>query len=178
MIVYEDSDVVIRTMREADIDFFADKFLELNWGNRKEILTLYFAEQKNHTRDVLVAVHHGTPVGYITLISNTVDGPFANKGLPEIKDFNVLPSHRRLGIGTRLMECIESIAKTKSKQITLGVGLYSDYGAAQRMYVKRGYIPDGSGLWHGNRNLMPYENCINDDNLTLYFIKEFTSSIK
>lgn len=66
MVIYDNGNIVIRTMNEAGIDFFAEKFLELNWGNRKETLTSYFTEQKNHVRDVLVAVHHGTPVGYIS----------------------------------------------------------------------------------------------------------------
>ena len=71
------------------------------------------------------------------------------------------------------MDGIESVAKSMGKQVALGVGLHSDYGAAQRMYVKRGYIPDGSGVWHGNKNLAPYENCVNDDDLNMFFIKDF-----
>lgn len=39
-------------------------------------------------------------------------------------------------------------AATKSAAIGIGVGLYAGedggYGAAQRLYVKRGYIPDGN----------------------------------
>lgn len=41
--------------------------------------------------------------------------------------------------------------KEYSSTICLGVGLHYGYGAAQRMYVKRGYIPDGSGVWFNGK---------------------------
>lgn len=41
-----------------------------------------------------------------------------------------------------------SVALTAEYQIVcIGVGLHAGYGSAQRMYVKRGYIPDGTGVW-------------------------------
>ena len=39
------------------------------------------------------------------------------------------------------------------------------------MYVKRGYIPDGSGVWYGGSVCPEYENCCND-NLELFFSKK------
>jgi len=171
-LIFEDDDIIIRSMWESDIDYFTNEFIKLGWGNRKDTLLLYFREQCSFERDVLVAEYKRVPAGYITLIPNAKRGPFFDMNIPEIMDFNVLPPYRRCGIGNRLMDCIESVAKSKCKHVTLGVGLYSDYGTAQRMYVKRGYIPDGSGVWHGNKNLVPYENCVNDDDLNLFFIKQ------
>lgn len=105
------------------------------------------------------------------MLPETTTGPFANQGIPEIKDFNVLMEYRRKRIGTKLMDCAETIAKETNDSISLGVGLYPDYGAAQIMYIKRGYIPDGSGIWHNGKQLKPYEQCVNDDDLNMYFIK-------
>ncbi len=173
---YKDEIIYIRMMKEEDIDYFTNCFLDLKWGNRRNVLKEYFSEQKLLKRNVLVAEYNGSPVGYITLVYNAQVGPFAKKQIPEIKDFNVLPPYRKLGIGGLLMDCIEAVAKDKSSYVTLGVGMNKDYGSAQRMYVKRGYIPDGSGLWYGNKNLMPYENCQNDDDLNLYFIKQLTEN--
>jgi len=159
-------------MIEEDIDFFNNEFLNLGWGDRSESLRLYYNEQDADKRNVLVAEYKQMPAGYLTLVPNAVMGPFAGKNIPEVVDFNVLPQYRRLGIGSHLMDSVEDVAKTKSTQITLGVGLYSDYGSAQRMYAKRGYIPDGSGIWYGDKNLTPGETCINDDDLNLYFSKQ------
>jgi hypothetical protein len=47
----------------------------------------------------------------------------------------------------------------------------SDYVAAQRLYVRRGYAPDGRGLvWH-NQFLRHGEQVTVDDNLILHFVK-------
>ena len=32
------------------------------------------------------------------------------------------------------------------------------------MYVKRGYIPDGSGVWYGETVCEPHADCCNDEN--------------
>ena len=55
---------------------------------------------------------------------------------------------------------------------TLAVGVHSGYGAAQRIYVKRGYIPDGTGVWYQGKQLEQYAPCVNDDDLLLFMAKE------
>ena len=54
------------------------------------------------------------------------------------------------------MDIAEEIAATYADIVYLGVGLHSGYGSAQRMYVKRGYIPDGSGVWYQDKVCKPY----------------------
>lgn len=161
-------------MNVVDIDAFTLAFEKQGWGTRRELLTKYFDEQTNLKRIVLIADINNYVAGYITLLPTAETGPFYGKNIPEIKDFNVLINYRRKGIGTKLMNTVENIAREKYSEISLGVGLYPDYGAAQIMYVKRGYIPDGSGIWHGEKHLNPYENCRNDDDLNLYFIKKLS----
>ena len=46
---------------------------------------------------------------------------------------------------------------------------------AQRMYVKRGYIPDGSGVWYHDMQCIQYETvCTIDDDLVLYLSKKLS----
>ena len=109
--------------------------------------------------------------GYITVIPLAKHGSFA--GLyPELTDFNVFESFQKRGIGTALLDKAEQVALKYSDVVTLGVGLHKGYGPAQRLYVKRGYIPDGSGLWFNNESLAPYASCENSDDLVLYFSKK------
>ena len=47
------------------------------------------------------------------------------------------------------------------------------FGAAQRIYIKRGYIPDGSGIWYRDKLCVPYEDAyLIDDELVLYLSKK------
>ena len=69
------------------------------------------------------------------------------------------------------MDAAEAVAARYADTVYLGVGLHSGYGSAQRMYVRRGYIPDGSGAWYKDRVCEPYALCENNDDLVLYLSK-------
>ena len=166
--------ICVRNIQESDIAVLAEEFcVNQGWKDKNtEHFTKYFAEHISGERHVLVAEHNGNVAGYVTLLPNDTAGPFANKNIPTICDFNVLIKFRGQGVGTALMDAAENLARETSDTICLGVGLYTDYGTAQRMYAKRGYIPDGSGVWYQNKNLPPYEQCCNDDDLILYMSKK------
>ncbi len=86
-----------------------------------------------------------------------------------------MEKYRKHGIGAALMDTAEKIASEYADTVYLGVGLHSGYGSAQRMYVKRGYIPDGSGVWYHDEICKPHGECKNDDDLVLYFSKKLRS---
>ena len=86
-------------------------------------------------------------------------------------DVGVLEKYRRRGAGTLLMDAAEALARQRSGEVCLAVGLHGGYGSAQRMYVKRGYVPDGSGAWYRDAPCAPYAPCANDDDLVLYMKK-------
>jgi hypothetical protein len=71
------------------------------------------------------------------------------------------------------MDVAEQIAGQYADTVWLGVGLHSGYGSAQRMYAKRGYIPDGTGVWYRDKPCAQYETEIaNDDDLVLFLSKK------
>lgn len=165
-------DVILRKMVQSDCRDFYDAFLEQGWHPQMEIYQRYLDEQEAGERMVFVAQCDDRPVGYICLLPKANGGPFEALSYPELEDFNVLLSHRNRGIGTKLMDRAEQSAKQYADKITLAVGLHSGYGAAQRLYIKRGYVLDGSGVWYRKKPLEPYMSCMNDDDLVLYFCKE------
>lgn len=170
------ADCIIRPMKASDGEQLAAGFAAQGWHKPKSQYDAYWEEHQRGIRTVLVAEADGKPAGYLTVVHNPQHGPFAGKGWPEIVDFNVLIPYRRQGIGSRLMDAAEALIAEKSPVATIGVGLYADYGTAQRMYVKRGYIPDGSGVWYQDRILEPCQLCYNDDDLVLYFSKQLPAA--
>ena len=161
----------IRKMQESDIKDLSRGFISQGWPGREEILARYFLEQECREREVLVAEVGGTLAGYITILPCAKQGPFAEI-YPELSDFNVFEPFQNQGIGNLLMEEAEKRVKLISDKVTLGVGLHSGYGPAQRLYIKRGYIPDGTGVWYQNHQ--PAMNAVCEDigELVLYLSKD------
>ncbi|MGX4724197.1 GNAT family N-acetyltransferase [Streptococcus oralis] len=160
----------IRKMQESDIKDLSRGFTSQGWPSREEILTRYFKEQESGEREVLIADLTSAVAGYITILPDAKQGPFTGIA-PELSDFNVFEPFQNQGIGNLLMEEAEKRAKLLSDKVTLGVGLHSGYGPAQRLYIKRGYIPDGTGVWYQNHQ--PAMNAVCEDigELVLYLSK-------
>lgn len=168
-----DSEIKIRNMVEADAQIITDEEIAQGWHQTIDKYKMRLKDQEEGRAVALVAEYRGQVAGYIHVYHPChKNGPFAGTDYPEIVDFGVLEKYRCCGIGTRLMDAAEKIASEYGKIVCLGVGLHNGYGSAQRMYVKRGYIPDGSGVWYQDEVCGQYENCCNDDDLVLYMTKE------
>ncbi|MEV5961610.1 GNAT family N-acetyltransferase [Kribbella sp. NPDC051952] len=161
--------VAIRALREGDPEVISEAFTAIGWDKPVRQYEKYLAEQVAGVRDVLVASVDGEFAGYVTVYWVSPYEPF--NGIPEISDFNVLPKFRRRGIGNGLMDAAEARVAERSEVVGIGVGLYADYGTAQRMYVRRGYVPDGRGLIYDGKQVPPGEMVRNDDSATLMFTK-------
>ena len=173
MIYYQDEELVIRNMEEADVQVFFDEYTAQGWHPDIEYDRMRLRDQAEGKCIALTAVYHGQPAGGLYLYMTAHEGPFKDKACPEIVDFNVLKKYQRCGIGNRLMDAAERIAAQHADTICLGVGLSREYGTAQRMYVKRGYVPDGSGVWYQGRQCVQYETvCTGDDDLVLFLSKK------
>lgn len=161
----------IRKLRREDISLIAEAFQNIGWNKPASQFARYLKEQTEGSRQVFVAFENCEFAGYLTIIFESKYPPFAAGKIPEINDFNVLPKFRRRKIGTKLMDAAEEFAAQRSKIVGIGVGLDADYGAAQRLYVLRGYVPDGRGIVF--QNLFPKygEKVTVDDDLNLYFTK-------
>lgn len=172
MVYFSKGQIIVRNMEYADAQAITDAEIEQGWDASVEKYLKRLEDQRAGRAISLVAACSGRTVGYINVYPNSTGGAFAGKGYPEIVDFGVLEKYRNRGIGSILMDVAEEIAATYADLVYLGVGLHSGYGSAQRMYVKRGYIPDGSGVWYRDKICEPYAECKNDDHLILYLSKK------
>ena len=173
MVYYNDKELIIRNMEEADARVFTDEEIAQGWHMDISKYLARLQDQSAGKCVSLTAVYKGLPAGYVSVYLTGLGGAFSGEGLPEIVDFSVLEKYRRKGIGSKLMDVAEEIAGQYANTVWLGVGLHSGYGSAQRMYVKRGYIPDGTGVWYRNKPCAQYETEIaNDDDLVLFLSKK------
>jgi GNAT superfamily N-acetyltransferase len=163
---------LIRLLESKDIPGIAQAFQLLGWNKPASQYERYLSEQRLKTRDVYVAFVKKEFAGYLTICWNSHYEPFRKGNIPEIVDFNVLPKFRRQGIGTKLMDKAESEIAKVSSIAGIGVGMTPDYGAAQRLYVLRGYVPDGHGLHYWDHHVKYGEEIAVDDNIALYLTKE------
>ncbi len=162
----------IKLLEKSDIFFIVDGFANSNWTKKSaKLFERYLKEQDEKQCICLVAFMDNEFAGYIILKWYSEYFYFAECNLPEISDLNVLPVFRNKDIGSSLIEKCEELAKTRSNLIGIGVGLYSDYGTAQRLYFKRGYIPDGNGITYNYQPVIPGNKYPVDDDLVLWLTK-------
>lgn len=172
MIYYKDEEIVIRDLRQDDAQILTEEENAQGWQTDIEKFETRLTHQKDGKAISMVAEFKGNVAGYINVYPNSEWGAFASQGYPELIDFGVLMKYRKNGIGSKLMDVAEQIAAKYADIVYLGVGMHYGYGSAQRMYVKRGYIPHGSGVWYGDGVCEQYADCCNDDELVLYLSKE------
>ncbi len=162
----------LRPLSQIDIPVIVASFAQNNWPKPPTIFEDYLKEQEAGERLVWIAFYQGQFAGYATLKWESKYQPFKDQNIPEIMDLNVLPPYRGKGIGSDLLEIAEQTAFKKRPAVGLGVGLYQDYGRAQQMYVKHGYIPDGLGVTYNYKPVAPGETAPLDDDLVLWFTKK------
>jgi GNAT superfamily N-acetyltransferase len=173
--------IQIRPLIREDIAAISEAFKKIGWNKPETLFERYLKEQEAGERIVWVAHVKDEFAGYITLKWQSGYSSFKKQNIPEIMDLNVLPSFRKMGIGSLLLDAAEKKAATRSDTIGIGVGLYAcadgGYGSAQRLYVKRGYIPDGKGLTYNYEPTIPGNSYALDDDLVLWFTKKLSSEV-
>lgn len=123
-------------------------------------------------RVVLVARVEGQAAGYGSLLWRSQYRPFSEAGIPEIHDLVVAQAFRGQGIARRMITEFERLARGRGCDVIgIGVGLYSDYGAAQRLYPALGFCPDGRGVTYAGAPVKPGARVPVDDDLILWFTK-------
>ena len=96
--------------------------------------------------------------------------------IPLIHQVAVAGPFRRQGVATMLMDAAEQLARDRGIA-TLGitVGLSGEYGPAQQLYGRRGYVPDGRGACQGQRPLRKGMLVTMDDDLIIWLTKHLAT---
>jgi GNAT superfamily N-acetyltransferase len=164
--------VSVRFLKPSDIPLLVAAFDAQGWRKPTSLFDAYVQESTQGARTALAALWGDIVVGYVTIKWHPTYAPFQEKRIPEISDLNVLKVYHRKGIASALMEAAETLVFQTYQCVGLGVGLLSDYGPAQRLYIKRGYKPDGMGLTYQETLCRHGDRVTADDDLLLWCVKE------
>lgn len=131
----------------------------------------YLTWQKEGECTFLIALLDGEIAGYVFVLYQDRWGAMADARQPGLADLNVFPWNRRCGVGNALLEKAESIAAQHGDTLHLDVHVTAHAGQAHRLYFRRGYLPDGRGIYH---KYQPYDaalGAVDPEDLTLLLIK-------
>lgn len=140
------TEIELRLLAEDDVAVIAEAFSTIGWDKPALLYLGYLQAQRAGERLVWVAWRSGVFQGYVCLDRRSRYAPFSRRQIPEIGDLNVLPAHRRHGVGSALLEQAEREAFRASPVVGLRVGLTSDYMDAFRLYLARGYRLADEGI--------------------------------
>lgn len=170
----QETGLILRQLERRDIPKIAAALERLGWHKPASLYEQYLREQEAQLRQVFVAFVEGKFAGYLAVCWSSSYEPFHSEGIPEIEDFILMPEYRRRGIGTLLMDRAEQEIARVGVVAGISVGLTPDYGAAQRLYALRGYIPDGRGLHYRGRPVRYGDRIAVDDHLAFYLTKKLS----
>ncbi|WNS45394.1 GNAT family N-acetyltransferase [Paenibacillus sp. MMS20-IR301] len=163
--------VLIRQMGDNDIAIIHGGLLSHDVSKPLDYIESCWKENLAGQRMTLLAFRGHEFAGWGHVVFQPQYSYFADNQIPEIQNFDIIPPFRHRGIGSVLAEALEEAAFARSRTIGIGFGLYASYGTAQRMYIRRGFIPDGRGLMYDNIPAEPGSQVRVDDELTLYLTK-------
>lgn len=164
--------VEIRHMIQSGINLIFDGLRGHDVSKPLDYIGRCWSENLNQERTTFVALLNDAFVGWGHLVYKPRYSFFYDNGIPEIQNFDVIPPYRKQGVGSQLIDAIERFAFDTHEVIGIRFGLFADYATAQRMYVKRGYIPDGRGIMYDNLPVVPGSHVRVDDDLALFLTKE------
>ncbi len=135
----------------------------------------YLAEHLESEGVSLIAARGSEVVGYVAFVWESHYAGFRDRGVPLVHQILVSEPWRRRGVATLLMDAAERLAIERGVS-TLGitVGLSDAYGPAQRLYGRRGYVPDGRGACQGQTPLGEGARVRLDHDVMLWLTKELT----
>lgn len=173
----ERQDITIRVMQHEDINTLIKIFC-FPWSSieaTRDKWVQYYKEHQEQIRTVYLLEKQGDILGYASLLRQSNYPDFKDNGIPEINDVWISAEYRGNGLGKSLVRYLEKMAHQENhRQIGIGVGLYKNYGRAQKLYIHLGYVPDGMGVTYKSQPVVPGDSYPVDDDLLIWLKKDLS----
>jgi GNAT superfamily N-acetyltransferase len=171
----EDTATVIEPVCEDNVEA-AVQFM-VGWVSADEAdARQHLADHAGEDGASLAAVRGQRVIGIASILWESNYAGFAERGIPLLHQLAVAGPFRRQGVAMMLMDAAENLARRRGVvELGITVGLFDDYGPAQRLYARRGYFPDGRGACRGQEPLSRGAQVTMDDDLILWLTKALRS---
>jgi GNAT superfamily N-acetyltransferase len=162
----------IRIIEREGIEAGVEEVTRHFFSGDRAAVERHFEGHAEGNSSTLLGYVDGDPVGVLTIRWQCRYPPFRDAGIPFIQNIEIAWDRRGRGLGNQLMEHAERFASRRTRRLGICVGIFDAYGPAQRLYVRRGYVPDGRGVCRGHRPLHEGEVVAMDHDLLLWLVKE------
>ena len=162
--------IEVRPIRDGEIDALCQTEGDTSEENF-QYYQRYLTWQNEGECTFLIALLNGEIAGYVFVLYQDRWGSMADARQPGLADLNVFPWNRRCGVGNALLEKAEEIAASYGDSLHLDVHVTATAGQAHRLYFRRGYLPDGIGVYHKYKQYDAALGEVNPEDLTLLLIK-------
>jgi GNAT superfamily N-acetyltransferase len=162
----------IRIIERTGIAEAIDEAMEAFFSGDREEAERNFEGHAEGNSSTLLGYENDELVGILTLRWQSHYPPFRDAGIPLIQNIEIRWERRGQGLGNVLMEHAERYAAQRVPRIGICVGIFDAYGPAQRLYVRRGFIPDGRGVCRDHTPLREGDTLRIGHDLLLWLVKE------
>jgi GNAT superfamily N-acetyltransferase len=157
---------VAQAKQEVKVAFFSGDPVEIDTN---------FADHENGASTTILGYEAGRLVGIVTIRWHARYPPFRDKNIPLIQNIEIRYQDRGRGLGGQMLERAEQEIAQRSPLAGICVGLFDEYGPAQRLYARRGFVPDGRGVCQGHRPLKHGESLVVEHDILLWLVKDVSS---
>src|SRR5579862_1370972 len=135
----------------------------------------HFQDHENGASTTILGYEAERLVGIVTIRWSARYPPFRAKRIPLIQNIEIRYEDRGRGLGGLMLERTEQEIAQRSPLAGICVGISDSYGPAQRLYAKRGFVPDGRSVCHPHEPIKDGESVTIGPDLLLWLVKEVSS---
>jgi hypothetical protein len=134
------------------------------------LIDAHFVDHTNGASTTILGYEAGRLAGIVTIRWHSRYPPFRERGIPLIQYIEIRYEDR--GRDGQMLERAEQEIAWRSPLAGLCVGIFKEYGPAQRLYARRGFVPDGHGVCRAHTPLRHGEQVVVDHDLLLWLVKD------
>jgi GNAT superfamily N-acetyltransferase len=167
-----------RVVRPDEIASVKQEVKEAFFSGDEVSIDEHFQDHANGASTTILGYEAGRLVGIVTIRWHPRYPLVRERGIPLIQNVEIRYEDRGRGLGDQMLARAEEEIARRSPIAGLVVGISQDYGPAQRLYAKRGFVPDGRGVCRQFTPLKHGEQVTVDHDLLLWLFKDVSHLTK